>query len=130
MRYLGLDYGDKIIGVALSDEGGAFAFPKENIANDERAVEYLARIALENKVSGIIVGDTRADNGADNRITAEADAFIKKLSENTAAPISTIREAWSTFEAARYAPQGQKHDDAAAAAIILQRYLDGLPKNG
>ena len=44
MRNLGLDYGAKRIGVAISDESGGFAFPKETIPNDEITLEYIEKL--------------------------------------------------------------------------------------
>ena len=50
------------------------------------------------------------------------------LHQTVTIPIHRSREAWSSQEAARFAPQGQKHNDSAAAAIILQRFLDSHTK--
>lgn len=124
MRYLGIDYGTKRLGIALSDEGGSFAFPHETIPNDATAIDRIASIVAHQHVAGIILGDTRSVGGAENRITPEADVFAEALASYVKIPVKRGWEAWSSIEASRFAPKGREHDDAAAAAIILQRFLD------
>lgn len=126
MRYLGIDYGERRIGVAISDERGSFAFPKETIPNDESAIDRLSTIVNRERIGEIVIGDTRAANAEANAITAAMSEFSKKLSMHTRLPVREVWEAWSSVEAARFAPKGKEHDDAAAAAIILQRYLSGI----
>jgi len=122
MKFLGLDYGSTQIGIALTDDEGRIAFPHASIPNDEKAVAFVRALLGKEKVSGIILGDTRTVSGAENPITPSADAFAHAL-EATGVPVTRMWEAWSSIEASRYAPEGV-HSDAAAAAVILQRYLD------
>lgn len=124
MRYLGLDYGAKRIGVAVSDAAGSFAFPRETIPNDYTAIDRLTKLVKEEGVGEIVLGDARAVSGAANPITADAENFGKMLETHLKLPVHSIWEAWSSVEAGRFAPKGKEHDDSAAAAIILQRYLD------
>ena len=124
MRYLGIDYGTRRIGLALSDENGSFAFPKETIPNDATSIDCIKKIVKEENVKEVVIGDTRAGNGADNLVTNEAAHFAKLLADNSGLIVHQSREAWSSVEASRFAPKGREHDDAAAAAIILQRFLD------
>lgn len=123
MRYLGIDYGAKRIGIAISDDAASFAFPKETIPNDVTAIDRLAKMVRDEKIDSIVMGDTRAMNGVDNEITEEAMRFKDALEAHVGRSVSIAREAFSSMEAARFAPKGA-HDDAAAAAIILQRHLD------
>jgi putative Holliday junction resolvase len=123
MRYLGIDYGAKRLGLALSDEAGGFAFPRETIPNDASSIDRIADIVHKEHVGTIVIGDTRALNGAENAVTAEADSFATTLEAHARVPVERIWEAWSSVEAARFAPSGT-HDDSSAAAIILQRFLD------
>jgi len=129
MRYLGIDYGSKQIGIAVSDGTGSFAFPRDTIKNDAGALGIIVRIISLEELEEAVVGDTRSLDGGANQITPEADAFVEKLKHAAAIPVHRSREAWSSQEAARYAPPGQKHDDSAAAAIILQRFLDVQKKS-
>jgi putative holliday junction resolvase len=127
MRYLGIDYGTRTIGLALSDAKGMFAFPLEVVPNDSHALENIAHVIEEKKVEAIVVGDTRADTGVANNLTAQCEKFSAQLGSRTKLSVSFGREAWSSFEAARYAPDEKKRDEVAAA-IILQRFLDAQPK--
>jgi len=122
MRYLGVDYGAKRIGLAVSTEG--IAFPHSTIPNDGSVFVVLGEIIAKEKVVSIIVGDTRSFGGHENPVTKDAEDFIKRLKKETGLPVVAAWEAGSSIEASRYAPENQSHDDSAAAAIILQRFLD------
>lgn len=124
MKYLGIDYGKKMVGIAISDDDGKIAFPRAVVPNDEKLLAFVARMVEEEKIATIIVGDTRTVSGGENPVTREADAFIEALAQATAVPTERVFEAWSSIEASRYAPKGEEHNDGAAAAIILQRFLD------
>lgn len=123
MKYLGIDFGEKAIGLAVSDALGTIAFPRDIILNDANAQDLIADIVADEKIGGIVFGDTRTIGGDANIITPRAEEFAKKLSEH-GVPVKIVSEAWSSVEASRYAPKGSERDDSAAAAIILQRYLD------
>jgi len=123
MKYLGIDYGKKRVGVALSDETGSFAFPKEVIPTGD-ALSRIRDIALRERVAAVVIGDARSFSGISNVVTDERDKFAVRLQEILSVPIETVWEAGSSVEASRFAPEGRGHDDAAAAAIILQRFLD------
>jgi len=127
MRYLGIDYGSRHVGLALSDARGQFAFPLEVIPNDSHLLENVTHVIEEKKVVAIVLGDTKADSGVANALTERCERFAAQLGSRTKLPVSFTREAWSSFEAARYAPDDKKRDDAAAA-IILQRFLDAQRK--
>jgi putative Holliday junction resolvase len=130
MKYIGIDYGSKTVGIAISDDEGKIAFPRAEIPNDEKLLSFVARMASEEKTEQVIVGDTRSHGGAENPVTKEAERFAGELARETGLPVSRAFEAWSSVEASRYAPKGQEHNDAAAAAIILQRFLDMKGRSG
>ncbi|OGG77746.1 hypothetical protein A3B35_01140 [Candidatus Kaiserbacteria bacterium RIFCSPLOWO2_01_FULL_54_24] len=121
MRYLGIDYGAKRIGLAISSEN--IAFPRGVIPNNASLFATLADIIKKERISAIVVGDTRSFGGLENPITKEAEDFVERLTAETGLHVVSAGEAGSSIEASRYAPNEQKHDDAAAA-FILQRYLD------
>lgn len=127
MKYIGIDYGSKHIGVAASDADGLIAFPRMAIENDAHALSTVVALTKHEHAACVVVGDTRSLSGEPNPITENAEAFVKALSITLNIPVITSWEAWSSVEAARYAPRGRGHSDAAAAAIILQRYLDMHP---
>jgi RNase H-fold protein (predicted Holliday junction resolvase) len=87
-------------------------------------MQQLADFAAEEKVDRIIVGDTLSHGGGKNPVTTEAEQFIEALARETALPVSRTFEVFSSIEASRYAPSSKQHDDSAAAAVILQRFLD------
>ncbi len=124
MRYLGIDYGSKRVGIALSDESETFAFPKGTVANDASLLHTLLEMVKKEGVGSIIVGDARSFSGRENPITKEVEAFASLLKEHLGLPVELSWEAGSSVEASRFAPEGRGHDDSVAAAVILQRYLD------
>ena len=63
MRFIGIDYGTKRVGVAVSDEEGKIAFPHVVLANDENLVTALAALCRERGVSENVVGDSREFSG-------------------------------------------------------------------
>jgi len=123
MKYLGIDYGSKRIGLAISDDAGSIAFPLE-VVETTSARSRIKEIVQEKRIGAIVVGDTRSTGGGENPVTKEAEAFVENLAQEVGVPISRAFEGWSSIEASRYAPEGKGHDDTAAAAIILQRFLD------
>jgi putative Holliday junction resolvase len=122
MKYLGIDYGTKRIGIALSDESGEFAFP-QGIIGPEKAIAEIAALCLKENVAAIVIGKSIASNGMDNEIVPIVEKFKKKLEEATSLPVHFQQESYSTMEAHRYQPKAGSRDDSAAA-IILQRFLD------
>ena len=124
MKYLGIDYGSKWVGIAISDKDGQFAFPRETWPNDASLLAKMENLIKDEHIEHVVVGETRTLGGEANTITADAEKFVEDIKKNVRVPIDSIFEAWSSSEADRYAPQGKTHDDASAAAIILQRFLD------
>lgn len=124
-KYLGIDYGAKRIGIAVSDNGGTIAFPRTVIPNDAHAITAIVAIAQQEGIRTFVIGDTRASGGRANTITDEAEDFARRLEHKSGIPVETIFELGSSIEASLYTPEGRNnHDDSAAASIILQRYLD------
>ncbi|HEV7449389.1 MAG TPA: Holliday junction resolvase RuvX [Candidatus Paceibacterota bacterium] len=136
MKYLGIDYGTKRIGVAVSDDTGQLAFPLTVVAAGQGALENIAGLAKENKVEKIIIGESRDFKGEANAVMEEAEQFKKDLSELSGLPTDYEREFFtSTMAARQFAPDKSRkanpaHDnlDASAAALILQSYLDRSKK--
>lgn len=122
MRFLGIDYGTRRIGIAISDEGGSLAFPKETISTDERVLEKIESIIKEEDITEIIVGESVNQDGLQNKVAKEVENFVREL-EKFNLPIKLQKEFFTTIEARRYS--GEKTEvDSSAAALILQRYLD------
>lgn len=126
MKFLGIDYGTKRIGIAISDDAGEFAFPKGIIATDT-AVQDIVRICDEEHAKGIIIGESIASNEQENEVQSVVRQFGKRLTDATGCLVSFEREDFSSVEAHRYQTDAGRRDDSAAA-IILQRFLDKRKK--
>ncbi len=126
MKYLGIDYGTKRVGIAISDEAGEFAFPKAIFPSPE-AIEGIVALCKEEGVGAIVIGESIASNEVSNDLMPMVNAFKAKLTLATELPIFFEREGFSTVEAHRYQTSAGSRDDSAAA-IILQRFLDKKKK--
>lgn len=130
MRYLGIDYGDKKVGVALSDEDGKIAMPYTIISNfgDENMADKIINICLEKNVGKIVIGESLDYRGRPNHIMEKIKSFRKVLESKTYIPIFFHPEVLSTMEASRLGGKNKNLDDSAAA-IVLQSFIekDKLP---
>jgi len=138
MKYLGIDYGHKRIGLALSDDSGALARPL-HIVESKNALENIANTIEENNVDLIVIGESVNNIGIHNPIHTEAKQFVELLSTQTDTPFVFMKEFFSSvvargnvgkesLHAHKVKKPEQVHADAKAAAVILQRYIDSLPK--
>ncbi|MFA5997615.1 MAG: Holliday junction resolvase RuvX [Candidatus Paceibacterota bacterium] len=123
MRYLGIDYGTKRIGIAISDEGGTMAFPYAILENSKGSLGEVKSICGHESVETIVVGESVDYKGQPNIVKKEIDKFIVELKKIVNVPIIEEREFLSTQQA-RYYQTKRKHVDDSAATIILQSYLD------
>lgn len=123
MRYLGIDYGTKRIGLALSDEGGRMAFPLEVIENNRAALDLVVEICRSKKVEKIIIGESKDFRGNDNPVMMEIKKFIENLTARIRIPIEFEAE-FLTSRQAEHIQGAHAKLDASAAAIILQSYLE------
>lgn len=133
MKYVGIDYGSKRIGVATSDEGGTLAFPLATVPAGTGALEAVAVLIRKENAQKIIVGESRNFAGERNAIMEDIEQFKKNLEELTGLPAEFESEFFSSAQAARqFAPEQKSRKqvppqdklDASAAAVILQSYLD------
>ena len=132
-RILGIDYGTKRIGVALSDEEAQFGQPHSVIENSkakkDEVVEKILEIVKTNKVAEIVLGESKDFKGQDNEVMSAIRDFKASIESalsllpSPAVPIIFEPEFLTSHQAEYF--QG-KHDllDASAAALILQSYLD------
>lgn len=130
---LGIDVGERRIGVASGDATGTLATPLLTIerTSDRAAVVIIARLAQERGAGTIIVGVPLASDGASTPQATRIRSFARKLRGRTRARVVFWNEAGSTQDAARYQNEMpgtvRQGLDAAAAAVILQDYLDQRP---
>jgi putative pre-16S rRNA nuclease len=133
-RWLGIDYGDSRIGLAISDELGAFAHPYRTLRNDPDVADQLATIVAREKVRGIVIGLPRNMDGSYGPSAAKAKAFGAKLEAIIVhCPVRfwderlTTREAQRALHAAgKNTRQSKSIIDQVAAQILLQNFLDSL----
>lgn len=123
MRHLGIDYGTKRIGIAISDEGGTMAFPYAILENSKGSLGEVKSICGHESVETIVIGESVDYKGQPNIVKKEIDKFIVELKKIVNVPIIEEREFLSTQQA-RYYQTKRKHVDDSAATIILQSYLD------
>lgn len=123
MKILGIDYGEKKIGVALSDESGTMAFPHSVLLNDNDFLETLALLIEAENARKIIIGESRNYDGEENPIMKKVHRFARDLRRRVECDIVFEPEILSTKEA-QHGQEDVKIVDASAAAIILQSYLD------
>ena len=127
MRYLGIDYGTKRIGIAVSDDDGAIAFPKGVFENKgtPAVIRMIAALVKKEKIWTVVVGLPIAMNQKDTQQTKITRDFITKLEKKIAVPVVVASELLTTHSA-RESAGSSGHHDASAAALILQNYLDKL----
>lgn len=147
MRFLGVDYGSKRVGIAVSDEAGEFAMPLVVLQQGKdmsTLVGNIRDIILENKINTIVIGESKSYDGKMNPIMKEITPFKKMLEEmlNTVvddkngevmAPVQVIYEPefMTSMNAERVRKElngTSEFVDASAAALILQSFLDKKKK--
>lgn len=126
-RFLGIDFGTKRIGLAVSDETGRLAFPKSILENNENIFGKMGDLIRKEKINGIVIGESENFKGEPNKVAEEIKNFVVELRGRFDLPVDTQKEFLTSVEARRYSNPGQKVD-ASAAALILQRYLDKINK--
>jgi putative Holliday junction resolvase len=135
MRILGLDIGDRRVGVAISDPVEVIASPLTVITRDDdnAAISAIMQLVGQYDVKRIVVGLPYSFDGSLGRQASKVKDFVDKLSQKTDASIELRDERLSTVAAERLLrgagnkkARERSRLDAAAAAFILQGYLDSL----
>lgn len=133
MRVLGVDHGEKRIGLAVSDLTGTIANPLTVIKHVSRTIDaaQVSTIASEQGAELIVIGQSFDEDGNPNLAGRRAARFAKALSTQTNLPVKLWDESFSTQDArAAHIHMGVSkkkrsgHLDQIAATIILQSYLD------
>lgn len=140
MRIVGLDIGERRIGIAISDPTGTLARPLGVLRPSGLEVDALDIVATEigrlageeDGVEAIVVGLPRRLDGTATEMTSRVEQFARHLESKTSLPVALQDERLSSREAeSRLAVRNKDWRsrkaklDAAAAAVILQDYLDG-----
>ena len=143
VRALGIDYGERRIGLALSDVTGLLASPWKKIDNDGNLDAAATRLAGEvhgleaedDGLGAIVIGLPRRLSGDDNDQTARVRTLARLLADKVVIPITLQDERLTSHEAdallaarERDWRKRQQQLDAMAAALILQDFLDQQPR--
>jgi len=136
MKYIGIDYGTKRIGVAVSDDEGRVAFPLGTVEAGPKALSEVDMLIKQNRAATVVMGESKDLSGQPNPVQEYIEQFAKDLSEVSAVPVVFEPEFLTTAMAGRQGQdkplrqanlRGQERlekSDASAAALILQSYLD------
>lgn len=135
-RILGIDYGERRIGLAVSDPTATIAQPLPTLTRrrgKRPPIQAVANIAREFQVAEVVVGLPLTLEGEESEWTAEVRSFGDALAERAGIPVQYIDERFTSARAERAVRgsglrRSQREEkgrvDAAAATLILQAFLD------
>lgn len=138
-RILGLDYGERRIGVAISDPLGITAQGLETLVRESREKDFraLERIVESRQVVRIVVGMPKRMDGTLGRQAQRVERFVQELRDRLRVPVETWDERLTSVEAERVLREGTRPRarkkglvDRLAAVFILQGYLDWIASRG
>ncbi len=121
-KLLGIDYGTKRVGVALTDDTGTVAFPKTTYANDRTLIPSLVNLIQRENISTVIVGESQDAQGVNNPVMKNVKSFVGDIERAVAVTVRYQPEFYSSQEARQLVDR--EHVDAEAAAIILNSYIE------
>ncbi len=136
LRAMGVDYGTRRIGLALSDPTGTLATPLTTLvrrAGKRAPIARILELARQHQVDRFVLGLPLHPQEGENRWTAEARDFGRRLRDRSGLPVHLVDESYSSAEAEakirviglkRAKREDKARIDAGAAAIILQDWLD------
>ena len=142
MRYLGIDYGSKRVGLAISDEEGKMAFPYKILTNNLELDDSIHNICGQEEISAIVLGESYNQLGEKNKIMGSIEEFKRNIEAELGIPVYLEKEFMTTvfaremlMEATGFLKKTEKSAkklakgkidkaDASAATLILQRFLD------
>ncbi len=131
MKYLGIDFGTKRVGLAVSDDSATLARPLSVVKNTPSLISDLETVIAKEGIGGIVIGSS-----AGNAVARDIEELVAQITLATFLPVEMMNEAFTSVEAhgrkgkeqtaarATKAPTKPADLDARAAAVILQRYLD------
>lgn len=127
MKLLGIDYGDRRLGLALGELGSvALPFKVLTYRSDQQIWEQLAAIVRAEQVEAVVVGWPRSLSGRANQRSRRTQAFVEQLQQKLKLPVYTVDERMTSK---LYSRQGIKKDiDKHSAAAILETYLQNYER--
>jgi putative Holliday junction resolvase len=138
VRFLGLDYGTRRIGLAYGDDiGVATPLPALTAADPSRRWAGLAAVIKERRVTDMVLGHPLNMDGSRGTKAAEVEAFARRVELEFSLPVHLVDERLTSYEAESTIEPAKRRSvraagliDSRAATIILQDYLDGLSPGG
>ena len=133
MKYLGIDYGTKKIGIAVTDDEGMMAFPRGVVATAEGRRHLLSIIQSEN-INAIVIGLSLDQSGKENIVAQKAKKFGEFLKKEINLPIHFMNEGYTSihsrigknkndFSDRKIKKEKQGIVDDKSAVLILERFL-------
>lgn len=138
-RPAALDFGRARIGVAIADELGLLAHPRPFIPGADvlRAIGQIGELVVREQVTLLLVGLPMNLDGTEGPSARRVRHFVERLKARVPVPVELVDERWSTVEASERlreggtdAKRGRGRVDSAAAAVLLQAWLDARPAQG
>lgn len=132
-KILGIDYGMKRVGVAISDESGRVAFPKAVYPNNKFLSTEIIALIKAHTIAEVVIGESKNNSGEENSVARSARAFAEGIERKTGVTIHYEPEFYSSQEVRTHTkpeeggrskvPPPSHMVDAAAAAVILNSFL-------
>ncbi|MBI1939014.1 MAG: Holliday junction resolvase RuvX [Ignavibacteriales bacterium] len=131
-RILAIDYGEKRIGIAITDPLNMFAYPLTTLENDSKFMAKMKEIVNEYNVVNIIVGNPLKESGEKSRIAEMIKNFTEEIKNHLGLPVELVDERYSSEIAKQRiiesVPSKKKRRDKTlldknAAAVLLEDYL-------
>ena len=136
MRIIGIDFGEKRIGVAAGEDRMRLAVPVDTVESKGDPVSEIEAIAMEQYAEAIVVGLPLSLSGAEGPQAQRVREVVEALTERLTIPVMTYDERLTTTEATRRpievmrkSKSGAASRDAIAASIMLQAYMDSRRPN-
>lgn len=138
---MGIDFGEKRVGVALSDAGGTMAFPKTVLPNDSKLLDAIATLAKAEEVKTIVCGESKNFSGNENPIMVALKKVTEELQKRGFSVVyepeflTSHEFAQQNFDLQKEAarrddgragrePYNKDSIDASVAALILKTFLE------
>jgi len=135
MRYLGIDFGKKRIGLAIGEMIPRGAGVLDGTKSQLEIVNEISEIIRKEEIGGIVIGVPNNEN--QNEVSSLAEKLGKNLSETLNIPVWNEAEEFTSVEAERLLKESKidfskktGEIDEMAAILILQQFIDNIPRNG
>lgn len=127
MKYLGIDFGLKKIGLASGDDETGLAFPMGNIDGGAKAISTIMNRARDEGAEALVIGLPIPDAHQTETQLERTKQFVRDVQAATSMQVFVVDEQFTSAEARRLQQEygSDMPEDAIAAQIILQAFLDG-----